>query len=48
MFETCMNDIYDFIDNILIFFNLIKEEKNNFIDENMVNNYRINRIYNSV
>ena len=48
MFETCMNDIYDFIDNILIFFNLIKEEKNNFIDENMVNNYRINTIYNNV
>ena len=43
-----MNDIYDFIDNILIFFNFIKEEKNNFIDENMVNNYKINTIYNSV
>ena len=39
-----MNDIYDFIDNVLIYFNIKKEDKHNFIDENIVNNYKINTL----
>ena len=42
MFDTCINDIYDFIDNILDFFCCIEKEKYYCFDENIdVRNYEI-------
>ena len=37
MFETCMNNIYYFIDDLLIILRIRKEEKSNFYDDNLVN-----------
>ena len=41
MFETCINNIYDIIDDILIFLGIRKEEKSNFFDELSIYNYKI-------
>ncbi len=39
MFDTCINNIYDFFDYILIFFHFKNNDKSNFYD-----NYDINYI----
>ena len=41
MLETCLNNIYDFIDDLLIFLRIRKEEKSNFFDELNIYNYNI-------
>jgi len=41
MFDTCMNDIYDFMDNILEFFGFKKEKYYCFDDDMDISNYEI-------
>ena len=44
MFDTCINNIYDFFDDILIFFKFRNNIKSNFYDNTIINNYDINYI----
>ncbi len=42
MFETCLNNIYVFIDDILLYLGIRKEEKHNFYEHLIIDNYTIN------
>ena len=41
MLETCMNNIYCIIDDLLIILRIRKEDKSNFYDDNLVNYIKI-------
>lgn len=41
MFDTCINNVYVFIDDILIYLGIRKEEKHNFYEPLIVKNYTI-------
>ena len=41
MFETCLNNIYVIIDDLLLYLGIRKEEENNFYEPLIVKNYII-------